>query len=160
MRLYAIVRPAALSGLLIGCHPPLALQYRQALRPASSQECVSSAVAASPVVANVSPIELYSAWFAHRPGLIIALRDTAAHAGTLAVSVTHNALPDSALQIAVTYEFVGYAPPTAAQRARWFRIAEQIVADVRATCAPNAPAATIECRRLGPFGKKQSCEST
>lgn len=160
MRLCVTPLPLILSAVLTSCHPPLALQYRQALRPAPSHECVASAVLASPVVATASPIGPYDTWFAHGPGLIIALRDSTARVGTLAVSVTHSTLPDSALHIAVTYEYVGHASPTALKRERWAGLAGELIAAVGATCARDAPAAAVECRQLGPFGKKQSCDST
>lgn len=145
---------------LAACNPPLALQYRQALQPVPAADCVAAAIAASPSVARIATLERHSAFFSQPPGVLVSLRDSAVAAPALSVSVTQAALPDSGTRLAVTYVFVGYAAPTAEQRAQWAALADSLLAAVRAACAGGSAPAPVECRQLRWAHHERACEAT
>ena len=104
-------------------------------------------------------------WFSIPPGWVIALRDSATTAKA-SVSVTHEFVADSnaqapvTSQVAVTYEYYGYAAPDSAERDRWKWLAQEILSTVRVACVPTAPPAATGCKRLRFFRSERPCGAT
>jgi hypothetical protein len=153
-----ILSTALLTGLA-GCDPSYGFQYRQTLRPAPAEDCVTSALGASSLVASVTPAARGPLYIVHEPGLQVTLRDTSAKGGTWTAYVTRVPLSDSVARVAVTYAFMNYSPPSAAQVQRWATLAGELLASVRVACAQQAVPSLVECRRMGPVIGKRSCSA-
>jgi hypothetical protein len=89
------------------------------------------------------------------PHFRLTLRDTTVRA--MQVSLTRSVLADTAAQVAITYVFPGFAQPNESERRRWAAVAGEILTSVREACAPGAPVAPMQCRRLGPPGSRHTC---
>ena len=134
-----------------GCDPWFGTQYRQALAPAPTLDCIAAALGASPVVATVTRLRPGEALGTGKEeGFQVALRDTTDRTSTPA-TVTLASAPDVAGRVTVTYTYMGYYDIPVAYRQHWAALAHQVLGAVRAACAPNSPEA-VECHGTGAIG--------
>jgi hypothetical protein len=142
--------------LVAACDPIAGVSLRQSLRPAPAFDCVRAALAASPLVAGVQPLE-----YQPRSGmrsLALFLRDTVTAPGAMPPRVDLVMLRGDTTELRV---FVGYFGATTsrlkpASVARLTAAAEPIARLIRAACAPDAPVA-VRCIVVG-WGRERPCE--
>jgi len=159
MRLAVYSLVAALALTMASCDPIFGTQHRQALAPAPAPGCLLAALHASPLIASVGSDsstrnERVSDRFA------VSVHDPATPGGVWrGVAAQTTEAKSGSVWVSVTYEYPGFAQPTAAQRVRWDSQSREIVNGVRQACAPNSPA-KIECKSLGAFGgNRRACRT-
>ena len=141
---------------LAGCDPLFQTEYRQALAPASAEECVHAALQSAPLIAIVSrstrPAERGVTASYH-----IVVRDSATVGGHWEGEVAMAAGDSSWLR--VSYAYMGYATPPKRDRARWEAEAHEILEGVRGRCAPGIPS-HITCKAVGGIGGQRGACAT
>jgi hypothetical protein len=144
-------------GLLASaCNPLFSAHYRQALTPAPSSDCIHAALAASPHVVDFALIASKESAPNGREQFRVSLRDTLARGSDWPARVTHEAVSDTASRMTLTYRYMGYAQPSAAEWRRLNALAEQVLADVQAICAPDSPR-VVECIRADGVFPTRPC---
>jgi len=132
----------------IGCDPLFATQYRQTLRPAPTLDCVAATLTDLPVVAAMNKLGVHDIG-GEGPGYRVTLRDSGGIEWP--ALVTRQPRPDSAVRVMVTYFYMGFDSPNAAQRKQMAHLARTVLAAVHGACAPKSPGA-VECHATSSLG--------
>jgi len=113
MRGKTVILAAVVVTGTIGCDPLFATQYRQTLRPAPTLDCVAATLTELPVVAAMNKLGVHDIG-GEGPGYRVTLRDSGGIEWP--ALVTRQPRPDSAVRVVVTYFYMGFDSPNAAQR--------------------------------------------
>ena len=131
------------SWLLVGiasCDPVVLLDARRVLRPAPATDCVRSALASSPDLSWVSPQSHEG-----RRDFQVTLRAATPWAGLRYATIYRAPSADSTDVWTMNFSWGGrWRPPPADEEQAATAVAKRVFAQIRAACAPDAPA-TIEC---------------
>jgi hypothetical protein len=141
---------------LTGCDPLFQTEYRQALAPASAEECVQAALKSAPLIAIVSR-STRPAKGGVTASYHIVVRDSVTAGGHWEGEVAMAAGDTTWLK--VSYAYMGYATPPRRDRARWESEAHEILEGVRRQCAPGTPS-HITCKSVGGIGGQRGACTT
>jgi hypothetical protein len=149
LRLACLAAAAVMLAGVAACDPLYTLEVRQALRPAPAAECVARAAGHSPLVADMRPSERRSGG----ETFYVILRDSAGAGAHWNGHVSRDAVGDTAGVLSVGYTWLGYARPGAEEAVKMEAAATALFTELRAACAPAAPAEQ-RCVRTGPLSGK------
>jgi len=139
------------------CDPAFTMQFRQALAPAPSEDCVGAALRASPLAAVVWPDTIHRGRTV-AGGYVVTVRDSLVPGGAWQLHVDQAGTRDS-VWVEASYSYMGYATPPRATRARWAAQTRDLLDGIRARCGSTVPL-DVRCSNLGPpvlGGQRGAC---
>jgi hypothetical protein len=151
------IRRMGLAALLLGtgaCDPMWTMELRQSVKPVPSMDCLRRTVGSSPRAM------ITGEWKSRGEpaGFYVMFRgDSVPPYNRWSGQLTRELAPDSTGRLMFSYAWLGHAAPAPREQPVMKESAEQLLVELSAACAPDAPPGQPECVMTIPFRSSRPC---